>query len=270
MATKRKPTLQGNRRVVEASLPEPADCGYGPFAVDTPGVWLVISDIHIPYHDLTTLELAAKESKRRGIVGILLNGDVLDSHEISRHDKDPGAPRYVQEIEAGRQFIAWLRFQFPKARIIFKAGNHDERLEKYVIERAPALFGLEGLSLPSLLHFADHGIEWVTDQRVITLGKLNVVHGHEYRGGGGVNPARWLYLRARSVAMAGHFHRTSEHHSRDIRGKAAAAWSTGCACCLSPRYLPINDWNNGFAFVTLDKQGEFVVDNRRVLAGKIV
>jgi predicted phosphodiesterase len=253
------------------SLPESAHSGESPFHLDDTGWWWVLSDTHIPNHDRVTLEVGARQAKKRKIKGVLILGDFLDAHEISRHDKDPSATRYVEEIEAGKKCLAWLRGKFPGARIVFKCGNHDARLERYIIEKAPALIGLEGLSLPDLLHLKDHGVEMVNDRRVLALGKLNLIHGHEYRGGSGcVNPARWIYLKARSVVMIGHFHRTSEHHSRNIRGKAEAAWSLGCCCSLSPYWLPINDWNHGFAFVDVHSAGDFFVDNRRVLDGKLV
>ncbi len=186
---------------VASGLPDAHHESYEAFKIDTPGSWLILSDIHVPYHDRTTLELAVAEAKRRGVVGVLLNGDTLDSHEISNHDREPSAPRYIDEVDTGRRLLAWLRSQFPKSRIVLKEGNHEERLSRYIIQRAPALFGLEGIDLPGLMHFKDYGAEWVTDKRVIALGKLCVVHGHEYRGGGGVMPARWLYLRAKYVSM---------------------------------------------------------------------
>lgn len=251
-------------------LPDAHAESYEPCAIDTAGRWLILSDIHAPYHDRTTLELAVAEAKRRGVVGVLLNGDTLDSHEVSNHDRDPSAPRYIEEVETGRKLLAWLRGQFPTARIVLKEGNHEERLTRYIIQRAPALFGLEGIDLPALLHTADIGAEWVSDKRVIRLGRLCVVHGHEYRGGGGVMPARWLYLRTRYVSMCGHFHRTSEHGERNIRGTEERSWSLGCCCFLYPRYMPLNSWNHGFAFVELSGGGDFSVENKRVFEGKIV
>ncbi|HYE77946.1 MAG TPA: hypothetical protein VEI97_08170 [bacterium] len=253
-------------------LPASVAAEWTPYPIDRPGVWLVLSDAHVPYHDRATLELAVGEARKRGAVGVLVNGDLLDSHEISRHDKDPRAPRYVQEVEAGRQFWRWLRDRLPKADLVYKSGNHEERLDAYVMRHAPALFGLEGLDLPSLLHLADVGAEWVTDKRVVTLGKLHVVHGHEYPGGAAspVNPARGLYLKAKYVSMCGHHHRTSEHNDRDIRGKLETAWSVGCACSLHPKYQPINQWNHGYALVELASDGMFQVQNKRVVGGQPV
>lgn len=254
----------------EPSLPDARPESYDSLRIDAPGRWLVISDIHAPYHDRKTIELAVSEAHRRGIVGVLLNGDTLDSHEISNHDKDPTAPRYIEEIEVGRKLLGWVRGQFPKARLVLKEGNHEERLNRYIIQRAPALFGLEGIDLHSLLHLKDVGAEWVGEKRVIKLGKLCVVHGHEYRGGGGVMPARWLYLRTRYVSMCGHFHRTSEHGERNINSTEERSWSTGCACYLFPKYMPLNSWNHGFAFVDVGRDGSFAVENKRVFDGQVV
>lgn len=254
------------------ALPDSVSADWPIFSVTRPGVWLALMDLHLPYHDRATIELAVREAKDRGAVGVLLNGDVLDSHEISRHDKDPRAPRYVQEVEYARQFFAWLRAQLPKADLVYKAGNHEDRLESYIIRHAPALFGVEGVSLPSFLHLPDVGCEWVSDKRIVTVGKLHVVHGHEYPGGAAspVNPARGLYLKAKYVSMMGHHHRTSEHNDRDIRGKLETAWSVGCACHLHPRYMPLNQWNHGYALVGLASDGQFQVTNRRVVNGKPV
>ncbi len=253
-------------------LPDPVELKYTPFVVSTPGTWLVIGDIHMPFHDKKTIELAVDEARRRSVVGVVLNGDILDCAEVSEHDRDPDSLELVDEIEMGKQFLAWLRSKLRGARIIYKCGNHDDRIPRYVMRRAPALFKLAGNSLEHWIKAADQGVEWVRDKRVIMLGKLNVIHGHEYRGGAGsaVNPARGIYLKARSVVIVGHHHRTSEHHARNIRDNHEAAWSVGCACFLSPAWLPLNDWNHGFAFVTVDGAGDFIVENKRVLGGKVV
>jgi len=271
-ARRRRSLPPGLSRSAAAGPPEPVVLDCGPYDVDTAGTWLVVSDMHLPYHDRVALELAVREAVRRRVVGVLLNGDVLDSHELSDHEKDPRAARYVAEVEAGRRLLVWLRSSLPRARLIYKEGNHEERLTRYVFNRAPALFGLEAVTLPELLGCVGLGVEWVSDRRVVRLGNLNVIHGHEYRGGvsAPVNPARGVYLKARSVVLCGHWHRTSEHHERNIRGKSEAAWSVGCVCQLSPRYAPLNNWNLGFAFVRVGRDGGFEVDNRRVLSGKVV
>lgn len=253
------------RTHVPASVPS----NYSPFQIDTPGKWLVLSDLHLPYHDVPAVKAALAAGRRAKCAGILLNGDVLDSHELSRFDRDPSAPRYIAERDCALAFLAHVRRLFPNARLVFKAGNHDDRLTSYILRHAPALFGL--VSLAELLRLAEQGIEYVGDKRPVRLGKLNVLHGHEYPGGAAspVNPARGLFLKARSVALCGHHHQTSEHHEPDVTGQPQAAWSTGCLCQLHPEYMPLNKWNHGFAVVHVAADGAFSVHNHRILRGKV-
>jgi predicted phosphodiesterase len=247
--------------------PDPAAESYAPFVLDGAGTWLVLSDVHAPYHDRRTLDAAVKHAKRFGreLTGVLLNGDTLDCHDLSDHDKDPGAPRYVEEVRVGAELVKWLRGRFPRVQIVVKEGNHEERLTRYMLNRAPALFGLDAVTMPSLLELDAAGAEWVGDRRVIHMGRLNVVHGHEYRGGGGVHPARWLLMRTGASAMCGHFHRIDHTSVKNIRDRSRAAWSIGCACYLHPRYMRLNQWENGYAVVTVHEDGDFEVDSRRVL-----
>lgn len=259
--------------VPEPLIPAPVDRTYQPFIIDTPGWWLILSDVHLPYHDCRTIELAIAEAKANKVVGVLLNGDILDMHGLSRFDKDPTAPRYIQEREAGLQLLSYVRYHVGKqARIVWKEGNHEERLIAYLLSHAPALFGIEELGFHSLMKLREQGVEWVGDRRVIRLGKLNVVHGHEYRPTiqAPVNPARGLFLRAKSLALCGHFHQTSEHHEPNIAGKSQGAWSTGCACQLHPLYLPLNRWNLGFCMVHVGADGGFAVRNLRVVDNEVV
>lgn len=253
------------------SLPDPVDQSYDPYTVDTPGRWLVLCDLHIPYHDKRTIAEAVAEAERVGVAGVLLNGDVLDCYQLSAHYKEPDKGRFAEEVEKGRQFVEWLRSRLRKARIVYKEGNHDERLRRYLAERAPALFDLPEFHLQKVMGAEKHGVEWVADKRIVQLGKLPVLHGHEFRGGGGVNPARWLFLRSVSTALCGHFHRTSEHHEQGLDRRIHGVWSVGCACYLHPAYDPNCKWNHGYAMVHVEHDGMFSVNNRRLLRdGKVV
>lgn len=259
--------------VSEAELPESWAEEYEPFTIDGPCRALLLSDIHIPFHDRKALEAAVEVGKREAANVVVLNGDALDFHAVSRYDHDGSKLTYQMEIEGAKKFVRWIRNQFPKARIIFKEGNHEERLERYILSRAPALFGLENVTLRSLVGLDGVGAEHVGEQRVIRLGKLRIIHGHEYGGGvnAPVNAARWLLLRARRSAIMGHLHHTSYQPETDIDGEQRGAWSLGCLCGLHPRYRRLAQrWNHGFAVVSVDKAGAFDVRNHQVIGGKVV
>lgn len=253
-------------------LPPPIRLEYQPFALDVAGWWLVLGDTHLPFHDCRTIELAIATAKKHKAVGVLLNGDIADCHELSSFDRDPTMPRYVEERAAVISFLAYLRDRLPKARIIYKKGNHEERLDRYLMRHAPALFGLEALGMPQLFQLREHGVEYVGDRRVIHAGKLAIIHGHEFRPtvSTPVNPARGVFLRARQSVLTHHWHQSSEHSAPTIAGKQQAAWSVGCACQLNPPYMPLNNWSNGFALVHLAESGEFAVRNLRVIGGEVV
>ena len=258
---------------VRSPLPESWALDYKPFQIDGPAKVLFLSDVHIPFHDRAAIEAAVAAGVKHGCNLVYLNGDALDFHGVSRYDHDGCAVTYQQEIGYGKEFFAYLRGKFKKARIVYKEGNHEERLERYVLARAPALFGLEGVNLASLLGLAGCGVEHVGEQRVVRLGKLSAIHGHEYGGGTNapVNGARWLLLRTRKHAIMGHLHHTSEQTEQAIDGSMLSAWSVGCLCGLNPRYRRLSSrWSHGFAMVDVSAAGEFEVRNARIFGGKVL
>lgn len=264
---------RGIRGFVIPRIPESYEESWMPFNLEVSSGDVVskLSDIHIPYHTKTSLELAVKESKRRKASIILLNGDTMDCYQMSRFERDPRCRNTKNEIEAVREFLAFLRQKFPKARIIWKDGNHDERYESYLRRNAPELLGIDVFEKPSVLKFDNLGIEWVTDKRPIICGKLTIVHGHEFAKTmtNPVNPARGLFLQSKVCAYEGHYHQTSEHAENSLEGKSIACWSSGCLCDLHPKYMPINKWNHGFGIIAIAKDGNFRIHNHKIINGEI-
>lgn len=247
------------------TLPDPVPQEYEAVHIDGPATWGILNDLHIPYHDKRTIELFFQECRRRQVNGVLLNGDVMDFYHLSVHYRLPDKPRTRMEIECGKMFFEYARAQLPKARIIYHYGNHDERLKSYLVRKAEEIFDLPALQLESLLELDKYGVESVSEQRIVHLGKLPAVHGHEFRGMGGVMPARWLYLRTGDTAICGHFHRPSHYQFRTIRDHHVGCWSVGCATYLYPQWLRLNQWEHGYAFCEIANGGHFKVDNLRVL-----
>lgn len=231
---------------------------------------LVLSDIHIPYHDISALEAALEYGRKRKPTIILLNGDTMDCFALSKWETDPRERNFPLEVERGKKFICGIRKMFPKARIIMKEGNHEARIYKYLQYKAPELLGLPQFEWEEIFELPKHRIEVVKEMRPIRLGKLNVLHGHEHRKtiSTPVNPARGLFLRSKCHALCGHWHQNSQHSETNLEQKTITTWSTGCLCDLHPTYMPINSWSQGAAFVEVDQQGAFTVDNFRIINGK--
>lgn len=239
-----------------------------PAALDLQGKGLIISDLHIPYHDQSACDLAVNHAIDAGHTDwLLINGDFLDAYQLSRWEKDPRKRRFSGEIETGREVLKALREVFK--RVVYKLGNHEVRYQSYMRAKASELLGVPEFELKSLLKADEIGVEMVEANQVIHLGPVNVIHGHEYTFAisNPVSPARGLFLRAGLSAICSHFHRTTQHSAADIRRNPVSCWSIGCLCELSPEYSPLNSWNHGFALVENDR-GNIHVDNRRIEGGK--
>ena len=157
---------------------------------------------------------------------------------------------------------------FPTERIIYKVGNHDFRLDNYVMTRAGELWGLDAIKLNELLKLNDMDIHFVDSSRPIHVGELMIAHGHEWGGGGGgINAARGMFLKANCNLLIGHFHRSQEFIFRNGLNKTNGVWVQGCLCSLSPQYLPFNNWNHGFSVVEMSASGAFVVHNKKIIDG---
>lgn len=230
---------------------------------------LVLSDIHFPYHNAKALKAAIKKGVDENVDCVILNGDILDFYALSDFSKDPSKPTFRKEIELGRWFIKELRSAFPNAQIYYKIGNHEMRLERYLKVKAPEIFDSEEFRLDILLDFAKYHVIMIDKYTVIKAGNLNIIHGHEYKGAGGVYPAKYIYSKSKVNTLCGHYHRSSTYLDKNMDGAYHGGFSTGCLCELSPDYLPYNEWVHGFAIVTMKDNGNFSVQNLTIDNGEI-
>jgi len=252
------------------ALPNSEETNYDPFMLNAKRV-LLLSDIHIPYHSVEALTLALEFAEDENPDCILLNGDTLDFHGLSRFVKDPKKRSVAFELDAFQKFMDVLKRIFPSSRIIFKVGNHEERYQHFLWTKAAELTDIKEFDFQNIIKSRAEGIEYISDKKIINLNGLNIIHGHEFSSGffSPVNVARGLFLRAKTSAIQGHNHQTSEHTESDMNGKITTTWSTGCLCELHPAYSPINKWNWGFAIIDSAEDG-FEVRNKRIFKGRVL
>lgn len=85
---------------------------------------LLISDLHIPYHNISAITAALKYGEEAKVNTIIINGDLIDFYQISRFQKDPRKRSIKYEFDATKEFLRVLRATFPNARIYWVKGNH--------------------------------------------------------------------------------------------------------------------------------------------------
>lgn len=234
---------------------------------------LLISDLHIPYHDIQAVTCALDYGKEKNINTIIINGDLIDNHMVSRFESDPRKRSVKQEFAATKEFLIALRAAFPAAEIYWIKGNHCVRWEKFLLMKVREIWDDDYFHLEQRLQLNDVKVRLIDDKTLVRAGKLNITHGHYVFKGvfAPVNPARGAWMKAKHNIIVGHLHRPSHHPEVDINGNITAAWSTGCLCELKPTYSPIvSNAMHGFAHIVVEKNGDFRVFNHQIINGKIL
>lgn len=208
-----------------------------------------IPDVHKPLDNRPLLDNIFRAVEVRQPNLIVQGGDIANFATLSRFLNDPrrreDIPAVLQDI---REFFRELRRIAPKARIIFKAGNHDIRLYRTLMERAPALIGLPELEMNSLFGLDQAGVEFYgTDDRLIIDG-LKITHGTKHSSAGPSYTAMAEMRNAESnlSGLSFHIHDFAKVYARD------RFWMAGGFCgSMNPRdhgYLgdSVPAWKAGF------------------------
>ena len=253
-------------------VPEPDDTGWRVHQLPTEiKKWLVISDIHVPYHSRKALQLALEFGRDQACDGVLINGDLIDFARISRFEDNPTLRHPLEELDLTNRVLDAIEKVGAK-KIVMKCGNHDARLPKYLMQRCPEMFKKinEHFNINVLLKLRRRGISYVPDMHPIRHQELTILHGHEWGKGvtNPVNPARGAFLRAKDNVLSGHLHKTSNHSETTVRDVVISCSSTGCLCGLHPHYQPLTNWNHGFAILATGTK--WSVHNYKIIGEKEV
>jgi len=252
-------------------LPESEAKPLSPYHIRGKNKILVFSDLHIPYHNKAAIKIAIEEAKRQEVNVIVSQGVVLDCYQLSRWDRDPKKPNIAKEIEICQRFLAYLRQEFPKAQIIWKEGNHEERWKAYFYQNAPEIAVLPGTSLYDYVNCETFKIDIVDERRPIDVSGMWLYHGQELGkgSGGGVNQARGQWMKTFTSTIAGHGHRSSTNVETTAKGKVYISYSIGCLCDLNPNYASVNKWNHGFGILNQKTPNKYTFENYIILNGEI-
>jgi predicted phosphodiesterase/transposase-like protein len=229
---------------------------------------LVVSDIHFPYEDAAGYALFLEVARDLQPQVLVLLGDIMDCYAVSAHDKDAdrATPRaFSEELVYTRAKLVELRALLPATRIIYKEGNHETRLRRYISKNAGVLSKTKGITLPELLALRELNVEWVTNEDRLRIGRMWHIHGNEV-GGGGMNPARLKYQRMQCSFIFGHLHTRDKYRPRAYDGSQHGAYANPCMCNLEAEYLHhAHNWSLGFTIIDHDTDRTFQVDEIEVI-----
>ena len=195
-----------------------------------------------PTHDEKALAVAIRLIEELQPESIICVGDNLDLPEMGKYLTTPAYQQTTQAaIDRATLFCAQMRAAAPDARIVWLAGNHEERMPKYLLTNAAAAYGLRKghtpeswpvLSVPYLCRMDEFAVEyrpgypasdyWINE-------KLRVIHGDRVKSSG--STAHVYLNNEKTSVIYGHIHRieTAFKTREDFDGpRTIMAASPGC------------------------------------------
>lgn len=193
-----------------------------------------------PFHDDRAQRVALAVLRAAQPDVVVDVGDLLDLAEMSKYRQEAGFAQTTQaSIDACYEVLAARRAAAPDAEFFTLSGNHDQRLQNWLLDNAKAAFGLRpaaeppdswpSLSVPALLRMESLGITYVPGwpAGIVWLSpNLAVVHGQKLKVSQVVDDERVNVVQ-------GHVHRISHHYKtrRTFDGpRTTFAATPGCLC----------------------------------------
>lgn len=206
---------------------------------------VVLSDIHIPFQDNKAVDRAIEYIKDNKPDMVVLNGDILDMFMLSRFTKGEGR-NPMEEISMCQELLKRIRQAVPKSDIFYVIGNHETRLEKYVLNKAPELASLVE-DVFSIIKVSDFKIRGCAS---LTLNDTFVFkHGTLLGSKSGLSAIKEMENSYMS-GCSGHTHRLCKYIARKA-GRKFIWMESGCLCDLNPEYVTNPNWQQGFCTISI-------------------
>lgn len=259
-----------------------------------------LPDIQAPFQDERAMDVALEIVARVSPDAVVLHGDNLDLAELSRFRQHPSFAGGAQAaIDRMTLFCAELRAAAgPDAEIVWIEGNHEARLEHYVLDNAASAFGLSRgklpdedpqrpvLSVAELCRLTESGVTYLEGYPANPYWfqpNVRVVHGH-YTG----QNAHSKYLAEGVTTVWGHTHSRMWADKVLADGRRIYGLSPGCLCDVNgsvpgtmtgygedgPKRQPVN-WDQG-VLIGYGNGTDFrpemvpIVDGRAVFRGELI
>lgn len=176
----------------------------------------IFSDVHVPFHDEKSLALVRKIIDYLRPERVILNGDFMDCYKLSVFDHSPERLlTFEDEVKAGHKELRRIEAVCPSAQRYYLEGNHEYRLSKYLMSKAPELWPY--VNWPKLLELQNRW-KWVRFGDDIRLDNINYTHC--------VNPRTTgenAHMKARDAyegnAVIGHVHWLGINYKGNAKGE---------------------------------------------------
>ena len=270
--------LQASRYPAKSAAPKPSK-------VKKSTIRVICNDMHGSHMDRPAVDAFLNDLTKWKPDEIVMNGDMIDcggflaAHHTIGYVAE-SAYTYQDDIAAGNWFLDEVQTRCPKAVIHYTEGNHESRVERYVMDqrisnKRDAVFLAELLAPSTLLRLAQRGIQYYRRSEVhladhppgwIKLGKIYFVH----ELGTSKNAASAAVTATAGNVVYAHTHRADTSTTILPGAGLIAAWNPGCLCQRTPLYRHSNPtgWSHGYAVQFVESDGDFLHLNIPIWNGK--
>lgn len=236
---------------------------------------LFIPDTHVPFEDARAWDVMMDVARAVRPETIVILGDFADMWAVSAHDKSPTRRENLEsEMKAVASRLDELDSLGAK-RKLYVEGNHEERLTRYMTQRAPDVF--EYVQYRKIQRLDERGWQWVPYREHAKIGKVFVTHDLGEAG-------MYAAARARGTmggnVVIGHVHRMQVNYASVAEGtghvSAAFGW---LGDSTKATYMPAAKraaWQLGFGLGYMEPatgnvhlQAVPIVDYRCVVEGSL-
>jgi hypothetical protein len=193
---------------------------------------LIIGDIHGNWCDSKLTGRGAdglvfKIAKAIDIDHIFINGDLLDFINVNSHGpKHPDIKEVLEdEINWGIDFLQALRDNFPNVKITYNEGNHENRLDRFILNNCPSFWNL--LRLKNMLNLERLNIEFFpyNNDYKVQESNLHIMHSPPSYGQNGARTS--LLKKADSSYIFNCTHRVQHASITGASGSVYHCWFNG-------------------------------------------
>jgi predicted phosphodiesterase len=238
---------------------------------------LLVPDVHRPYHDRTAWQVMLQAARVWRPDVLVVMGDFADFYAVSSHSKNPNRRRMLEDevadVNTGLDELDALGAR----RRYYVSGNHEDRLERYLMDRAPELFNM--VRIKDLFRLRERGWTFIPYKRHLKVGRLHVTHDTGRAG-------RYAHYQGQADfgganLAIGHTHRLGYMVEGSAQGEPHVAAQFGWLGDFAQvdymhRVRAMRDWAHGFGVGLMEPSGNIhlqpvpIVGHSCVVGGQLV
>jgi hypothetical protein len=231
---------------------------------------LICPDSHIPYEDKDAFELMLRAASIFKPDTFIIGGDFADFYSVSSHNKDPSRGNDLQkEVDAVKARLDEIQKRVKPKEKVFICGNHEERLERYLMSEAPALWN--SVKIPNILGLKERGWRYIPYRDHVKIGKLHVTHDIGQAG-------KYAHYQAcdayQGNVVINHTHRIGYGVTGSLGGSAHVGAMFGWLGDFNRidymhRAKARRDWAHGFGYGYQEVSGNIHLRPAPIISGRV-